>query len=321
MKRVIFASGSRLERIGWGCFRGSEIEGIVLPGTLREIGGCTFESCSSLRTVHVEDGCQASFLDTGLPSSVQIIPRSAAVGVASVLDLRLAKHISIPEGTERVGSYWFWGSGIEGVEIPSSVREIGACAFSDCRKLNSLVFRADAIHETEGGSGRFQSRGSRLRVIEREAFYNCASLKSAELPDGLEEIGLNAFGASGLESFVAPKALRMIHQSAFFACVHLKKAVLNEGLEVFGTAEYRDNGEPLYGVFEGSTLGSVVFPSTLKRIEYSAFCHCGCLKSVVLPEGLEGLGERCFARSGLRQISLPRSLRRIGEDALSSPRL
>ena len=54
---MIFASGSRLERIGWGCFRGSGIEEIVLPGTLREICGRAFESCSSLRTVHVEDGC------------------------------------------------------------------------------------------------------------------------------------------------------------------------------------------------------------------------------------------------------------------------
>ena len=97
--------------------------------------------------------------------------------------------------------------------------------------------------------------------------------------------------------------------------------MLNEDLEVLGTAEYRDNGEPLYGVFEGSTLGSAVLPFTLRRIEYSAFCHCGCLKSVVFPEGLEDLGERCFAQSGLRQISLPRSLRRIGEDALDSPRL
>ena len=101
--------------------------------------------------------------------------------------------------------------------------------------------------------------------------------------------------------------------------MRFKKAVLNEGIEVLGTAEYHDNGEPLYGVFEGSTLGSVVFQSTLKRIEYRAFCHCGCLKSVIFPDGLEGLGERCFAQSGLRQISLPRSLRHIGEDALSSP--
>ena len=94
-------------------------------------------------------------MDTGLSSSVQVIPSPAAVGVASVLGLRLAKHISIPEGTERIGSYWFWGSEIEGVEIPASVREIGACAFSGCRKLSSLVFRADVSHETERGSGRF----------------------------------------------------------------------------------------------------------------------------------------------------------------------
>ena len=66
--------------------------------------------------------------------------------------------------------------------------------------------------------------------------------------------------------------------------------MLNEGLEILGTDEYGDDGKPLLGVFYNSAVENVVLPSTLKRIEYSAFKGCTNLKSVELPSGLERLG-------------------------------
>lgn len=45
----------------------------------------------------------------------------------------------------------------------------------------------------------------------------------------------------------------------------------SEGLEVLGTDEYADDDTLFHGVFEESALENVWLPSTLKRIEYSAF--------------------------------------------------
>ena len=70
--------------------------------------------------------------------------------------------------------------------------------------------------------------------------------------------------------------------------------VLNGGLEVLGTDEYTPDGRTWYGVFQESTLESVELPSTLKRIEYNAFQSCKRLKSIVLPDKLEYVGECCF---------------------------
>lgn len=70
--------------------------------------------------------------------------------------------------------------------------------------------------------------------------------------------------------------------------------MLNEGLEVLGTDEYPDDGRRWYGVFGGSALEYIELPSTLKRIEYSAFEDCKNLKSIGLPEMLEYIGEQCF---------------------------
>ena len=63
LKRIVFAEGSRLERIGNYCFCHSGIEELTLPGTLREIGGYAFDECDNLKTIYVEDGCEASLAD------------------------------------------------------------------------------------------------------------------------------------------------------------------------------------------------------------------------------------------------------------------
>ena len=68
-----------------------------------------------------------------------------------------------------------------------------------------------------------------------------------------------------------PASLRTVVQSAFYKCESLKTVKCDEGLEVLGTDEYDDDGNMWCGVFEKSSIESVELPSTLKRMEYSAF--------------------------------------------------
>ena len=58
---------------------------------------------------------------------------------------------------------------------------------------------------------------------------------------------------------------------------------------MLGKDEY-PNGKELCGVFENSAIEDIKLPTTLKRIEYSAFKNCKCLKRVYLPEKLEYIG-------------------------------
>ena len=95
----------------------------------------------------------------------------------------------IPKGIEKIGNRWFAGSDIESVTIPASARKIQADAFSCCRGLAKV---------------EFEQTGSLLKVIGKEAFYGCSSLRTIDLPNGLEEIGFRAFRETGLESIVTP---------------------------------------------------------------------------------------------------------------------
>ena len=96
---------------------------------------------------------------------------------------------------------------------------------------------------------------------------------------------------SELRSAEFPASLRTVAQTAFTMCESLRTVKFGEGLEVLGTNEYSDDGKLLYGVFEGSSIESVELPSTIKRIEYSAFANCENLKSIGFPDSLESIGE------------------------------
>ena len=138
-----------------------------------------------------------------------------------------------------------------------------------------------------------------------------------EFSEGLEKIDATAFAYSGLECVDLPSSTKTICDGAFAWCANLHSVNLNEGLEVLGTKELVRNGKWYSGVFQNSGLRDVVFPFTLKRIEYCAFMGCENLKAVCLPEGLEYLGEGCFSQTGLESVEFPASLRTISQASFS----
>ena len=129
----------------------------------------------------------------------------------------------------------------------------------------------------------------------------------------LEKIGVGTFSRTNIEEFAAPSSLRTVSQAAFQNCQALKRVILNEGLEVLGTDEYPEDGKRYYGVFQESAVESISLPSTLKRIEYSAFQNCKNLRIIALPKGLEKIGTMCLSESGIEQIVLPDSVMEISE--------
>lgn len=98
-----------------------------------------------------------------------------------------------------------------------------------------------------------------VRVVSSAGFYNCKSLETAELSEGLEIIGGSAFEGTGL-----------------------KTAELPEGLEGIG-----------YWAFRGSKLKSVVLPKSLKCIYDRAFANCIDLESVTF-NSTPSLEEKVF---------------------------
>lgn len=223
-----------------------------------------------------------------------------------VWELPRLREIAIPDGFERVEDYRLCDGTVECVKIPASVKEICAKAFYNCKRLKHVMFKDGTVSQSK----------SLLTVIGEEAFRGCSNLEFIDFPAGLEEIRINAFCESGLESVRTPSAVRVICPRAFFWCENLKTAVLNEGLEALGTEEYRDDDDgAFYGVFGCSALENISLPSTLKVIGCGTFKDCKGLKGIQLPDGLERLGRYALSGSGLESIRLPPKLKAVGTNA------
>lgn len=65
------------------------------------------------------------------------------------------------------------------------------------------------------------------------------------------------------------------------------------------------------------TIKSIQFPTTLKKIGEIAFFFCVNLEKILLPEGIEEIGNRAFTcagvRSGVSEIYVPSSIKKMGD--------
>lgn len=103
--------------------------------------------------------------------------------------------------------------------------------------------------------------------------------------------------------------MKEIGAEAFHNCKRLRHVSLNEGLEKLGD---KSDG----GVFISCPIESIKLPSTLMRIETMTFFDCKCLKRIEIPDGVKYIERHCFEKSGLQEISLPYTLKKMGAGAL-----
>ena len=235
-----------------GFFCGSGLEEAVLPSTLKCVSPDAFGGCGSLRAVLVQGGCPADVRGSVcLSVAVVVLPsRDVVVGGMPLWDVRALRDVVIPDGVEAVGERWFCGSSVESVTIPASVEEVGPYAFCDCRRLAKLVFGGASRLKTIGlrafqdcsslgsvllpdglrtiGSLCFYRSGleavvlpASVREVGVGAFCGCEKLKSAQLNEGLEELGVRetidgkeyegtAFAESAIESVILPSTLKRV---------------------------------------------------------------------------------------------------------------
>lgn len=78
------------------------------------IGLYAFDKCNGLKAIHIENGCEAPLCQARVPKDTVVVPFPAVlIGNESVCSLRNLKQVTIPDGAEKIGNYWFWGCGIE----------------------------------------------------------------------------------------------------------------------------------------------------------------------------------------------------------------
>ena len=270
-----------------------EITDIHLPDTVKRIGDMAFCNLCGLKRINMPEsleytGCMiltdTSVSELVFPEGITVIgyndsenndlpryPREAFWGMKKLKKVVFPqslerientafmycpelKEVTLPEGLEYLGFGAFQFSGLEKINIPSTLKEINGCAFRNTPFEQSLLDNSngDFITLNETMLYRYIGKDS-VPVIPDGITYICGNafcetnIKNAVLPAGLTQIGDSAFrGCISLERIVIPENVTYIGDYAFQGCTVLKDVIIY--------------GEPYIGknVFDGCDSLAVI---------------------------------------------------------------
>ena len=137
-------------------------------------------------------------------------------------------------------------------------------------------------------------------------------LEQLELPLNLEEIPANCFqGCENLTQLYLPSSIKKIGAAAFNGCTSLETVEFGKG---FTSLTFSSD------VFARSTsLKHVVLPEGLQNIGDGMFNQCTSLESIRLPNSLQHIGKDAFKQcKSLAYLTIPSSVKTIGDAAFEN---
>ncbi len=242
----------------------------------------------------------------------------------------LCHDIILPEGLIYVGdeAFYNWASlwyhsdpiasqytnSIHRINIPSTLKHIGARAFAGCDIKQELSlpeemdYLGEAVFEScDGITGELRIPKN-LSKIENKCFYENKGLKgNLDIPDWVTEIGVGAFGRTGFSLLTLHEGLKTIRAAAFSGQLVSYESQLEMG--GFSIVDYGD--ETIYP-FDGD----IMLPSTVTILERYAFAKTG-FKHVYLPDNFEEIPEGLFCRCKelIDTINIPSKVNHIASSA------
>ncbi|MCR5348996.1 MAG: leucine-rich repeat domain-containing protein [Bacilli bacterium] len=268
-------------------FASTDVAAISLPSSIRFIGSRAFMKCAQLTSLQV-------------PDSVSYIGEMAFEGCTGLSQLDIpatvAKNYGAPKltsltirGNGGIAPHAFYGApSLERLTISKGVTDLGACAFSQCPHLSTVVLGGD------------------IRSIGSQSFSNCSSLDSIEIGKKVDVIGRGAFAeCKSLKTVLLKQGLRTIEEFAFSNCVSLEKINLPNSLKTIGCRAFN----------HCESLQSIAIPGSVVSLSDYTFEGCLKLSTVSLEEGLRSIGHGVFfACASLTAIAIPNSVLIMGTD-------
>lgn len=314
-----------VKTIGFRAFtpswNGTELASITLHEGLEEIGGYAFS----------DDFGDAEPLYTSLhiPSTVRYIGDYAFAFATSLTEIVFDKDEKGECALEILGRSAFRFAAITEITLPKSLAgseyendkpngKLAGILFYGCRSLKTVVF--------EDGCPL-------ITAYDGFVFASCDSYTDVTFPDNVTSIGQWEYNSLG--------TIKTITIPAGFdeeSLTNIAPSLIGLNVGGFKLAEgnvnlYQDGEEGAIYNLEKTRLiyypncytaeSYTVLPSTVE-IAPQAFYENKRLKTVILPEGLETIGEEAFSvsneasSSALESITIPSTVKRIGRAAFFS---
>ena len=284
------------------CERFENLESVILPSTLLEIGNGAFYGCDNLKNI-----------DFSRCSKLERISQGAFQECGSL------QHVNLPSSLLSIGDDAFARTGLTEIVVPDSVVDIGPGAFRKNEHLVSATigrsakgyayFYGSARKGFKEGAEIFKGTPELKELTFRSnvaEYTGAKTLLKVTFDNTVKELGYWAVvECPDLEEVVMADSVTKIGYAAFAACQNLSSVTIPDSVE-----------EMELGVFDNTRLKEIVFPAGLRKLgrlggtmdKLRKLDFSKVTKLEEIPEGF--LGD--FPK--LREVSLPMGVKIVRED-------
>jgi hypothetical protein len=268
----------RVTEIAANACNGTAITALTIPNTVKTIGNQAFSGCANLTSVTVSWNNPAT---VGYGYNL--------FGDASNMTLYF------PSGTE---------SAYRAIDTWNEFKNFGG-SHSDFYIENGVLVKY------YGNGGDFVIPDE-VTSIGNGAFVNCTNLTSVTIPNRVTSIGDDAFSScSGLISISIGNGVTSIGEYVFTGCSNLVSVIVETNNTNYSSDDgvlFNKDKTALICYPSGKVGSPYIIPNSVTNLENDAFYESSKLTSIVIPDKLTRIGEKCFARSGLTSLTLSKSV-------------
>ena len=288
---------------------------VSLPDTIETIGSHAFYNNYSLTQINLSDRLtqigDSAFDSCHILGSVNLPEGVVSIGYSAFCNCMGLQFLTLPETLTQIPDYAFFGChSLQTFELPRTLTSIGNRAFGECNNIGQLVIPAST---TSIGNCAL-SYSCALTDIQVDPGNTCYRSEDGVLFDITGSTLISYPGGKADVEYVVPASVTSIDAYAFSGACHLEHITLPSGLSSIGAYAFAGSYTDLYD-FKRSVLSHVDIPDSVTEIGPYAFRYCQALTELVIPEGITTIHGQTFEYSGLRCLSVPRSVTSIEANA------
>ena len=235
-------------------FENRDIKSVDMADSVLSIGMCSFFNCSELESIHFSSNLQKTdndaFYKCEKLTSVTIpstLVDAAPDTFYKCTSLELLEHENGKYLGNTVDPYIFL--------ISAANKDIASCQIA-----------------------------SGCRFIASDAFMECSSLATIDIPSTVTKIGDSAFEKTGLTSVTIPSGVTYMGSDVFEDCGSLVTAIISDSVIEVGSSAFKND----------VNLESVTLGKGLQGIRDALFDECHKLASLTIPSNIEFIDDFAF---------------------------